>query len=564
MRARAWLLASLGLGAFGLLVWFAGPLISVADRAPLASGRARATLIAAFVLVYLAHKVWVALRARRRNRWLVGELAPAPGSPEPAELGQVRKRFSAALATLRHARLGTHRGGWPSPSWNFGRQYLYQLPWYLIIGAPGAGKTTALLNSGLQFPLAGEFGRGSVKGVGGTRNCDWWFTDHAVLLDTAGRYTTHETNRAADRQAWAGFLALLGRARPRQPLNGALVAVSVSDLLVFDSIQRAQHAATLRARLDEIRAAIGMRVPVYLLLTKCDLLPGFLDSFLAFDKRAREQVWGTTFDFNASDRGRAADDFPAAFEQLVGRLRGGLVERMQGERDPQRRARIFAFPRQFAALREPLNELVRQVFDTGTTAVVDHAPCLRGVYFTSGTQEGTPIDRALSALGRELGLERQILPPNQSTGKSFFVTGLLRDVVFAEADMAGRSPRWQRWRGRALTGLLAAVQCAGVLLAAYWVTSYSRSSTEIEQIARDAAAVKARIEADPVRSGIDPRPALNAMRDLTRSIRPDDDAGSDAGFRRHQQLKLAAAARQSYERMLLDAARAGGAGGSPP
>ena len=78
---------------------------------------------------------------------------------------------------------------------------------------------------------------------------------------------------------------------------------------------------------------------------------------------------------------------------------------MQGERDPQRRARIFAFPRQFASLREPLNDLVVRVFGTNSGSASDGAPCLRGVYFTSGTQEGTPIDRALSALGRELGLE---------------------------------------------------------------------------------------------------------------------------------------------------------------
>jgi type VI secretion system protein ImpL len=557
MTMRPWLLAVLGLIAFGLLVWFAGPLVSIGDSAPLATDEARIALIAAFALQYLVQKAWTASRARRRNERVVDQLAPAAPSAEPAELAQLRKRFAAALSTLRHTRFGSRGGFWSSLSWKFGRQYLYQLPWYLIIGAPGAGKTTALLNSGLQFPLAGQFGRGSIKGVGGTRNCDWWFTDHAVLLDTAGRYTTHEADRVADRRAWEGFLGLLARARPRRPLNGALVAVSVTDLLVFDPIQRAQHAATLRARLDEIRAAIGIRLPVYLLLTKCDLLPGFLDSFLAFDKRARDQVWGTTFGFDASSKGRAVDQFPAALEQLVERLHEDLIERMQGERDPQRRARIFAFPRQFASLREPLNDLVRRVFGAGTSSSIDDAPCLRGVYFTSGTQEGTPIDRTLSALGRELGLEHQILPPNQSTGKSFFLAGLLRDVVFAEAEMAGRSPRLQRWRTRAITALLAVVQCGGALLAAYWVTSYSRSSTEIEQIARSVATTQAQVAATDVRPGNDPRPllpALNALQELIGSTSPQQDAGAAPlpGFRQHQRLKLAAAARQAYDRMLLD------------
>src|SRR6266436_5092756 len=520
-------------------------------------GVARIALIAAFALQYLVHKGWSAWSARRRNERVVDQLAPAASGAEPAELAQLRKRFSAALATLRRTRFGSRGGYWSSLSWKFGRQYLYQLPWYLIIGAPGAGKTTALLNSGLKFPLAGEFGRGSIKGVGGTRNCDWWFTDRAVLLDTAGRYTTHEADRVADRRAWEGFLALLKRGRPRQPLNGALVAVSVTDQRVFDRKRRDHHAATLRTRLDEIRAAIGIRLPVYLLLTKCDLLPGFLGSFLAFEKRTRDQVWGRTFDFDASNKGRAADQFPAAFEQLVERLHENLIERMQGERDPQRRARIFAFPRQFVSLREPLDDLVRRVFGVGTSSAADGAPCLRGVYFTSGTQEGTPIDRTLSALGRELGLERQILPPNQSTGKSFFLAGLLRDVVFPEAEIAGRSPRLERWRARAITALLVAMQCAGALLAAYWATSYTRSSGEAEQIAGNVAATRTQIEASDVRPGSDPRPllpALNAMQDLIVSTSPaaGEPGAPMAAFRRHQRVKLAAAAHQAYERMLLD------------
>jgi type VI secretion system protein ImpL len=554
MKIRPWLLAALGLTAFGLLVWFAGPLVSIRGSTPLASADTRLVLIAAFALQYLLNKGWIAWQARRRNERIVDQLAPAPHDAEPPDMAQLRKRFAAALATLRHARLGSPAGSWSSLSWKFGRQYLYQLPWYVIIGAPGAGKTTALLNSGLQFPLSGQFGRGSVRGVGGTRNCDWWFTDRAVLLDTAGRYTTHEADRVADRRAWEGFLALLKRGRPRRPLNGALVAVSIADLLLFDPTQRAEHAATLRARLDEIRTAIGIRLPVYLLLTKCDLLPGFLDSFLAFDNRARDQVWGTTFDIHVSQAGRAAEDFPAAFEQLVQRLRHGLVGRMQAERDPQRRARIFAFPPHFANLKVPLNDLVVRAFGRRSASKTD-AAFLRGVYFTSGMQEGTPIDRALSALGRELGLEGQILPPNQSTGKSFFLAGLLRDVVFPEAEISGTSPDLQRWRARGIAALLVAVQCAGALVAATWVTSYLRSSAEIREVAGNVGAARARIALADVRPDSDPRPllpALNALQDLAASTSPaaDEHAPLDL-FRQHQRLKLAAAAHQAYDRMLL-------------
>ena len=56
----------------------------------------------------------------------------------------------------------------------------------MIIGPPGAGKATVSVNSGLNFPLAQKFGKEALRGVGGTRSCNWWFTDQAVLLVRPG------------------------------------------------------------------------------------------------------------------------------------------------------------------------------------------------------------------------------------------------------------------------------------------------------------------------------------------------------------------------------------------
>src|ERR1700730_17196601 len=95
---------------------------------------------------------------------------------------------------------------------------------------PGAGKTTALLNSGLKFPLAAEMGQTAVAGVGGTRLCDWWFTEDAVLFDTAGLPPFRDSEARVDRAVWDAFLDLLKRTRARQPLNGVIVAISLIDI----------------------------------------------------------------------------------------------------------------------------------------------------------------------------------------------------------------------------------------------------------------------------------------------------------------------------------------------
>ena len=177
-----------------------------------------------------------------------------------AELGELRDKMRAAIAKLKKS-----KGG---------RRVLYELPWYVMIGPPGAGKTTAIVNSGLQFPLAEDFGKSAIGGVGGTRNCDWWFTDNAVLIDTAGRYTTQESDADADNAAWLGFLNLLKKHRIRQPINGAMIAISLSDLSLQDETTQKGHALAVRRRLAELREKLGVRFPVYVLFTKADMIAG--------------------------------------------------------------------------------------------------------------------------------------------------------------------------------------------------------------------------------------------------------------------------------------------------
>jgi type VI secretion system protein ImpL len=165
----------------------------------------------------------------------------------------------------------------------------------MFIGLPGSGKTTALLNAGLTFPLAGKMGQASVRGVGGTRNCEWWFADGAVLIDTAGRYTSQDSDAATDAAAWETFLALLRKSRPRQPINGVLMTINIEDLLRQSPADRKEHALKLRTRLQELQSRLGVRPPIYVLVTKCDLIAGFNESFGELGREEREQVWGFSF-----------------------------------------------------------------------------------------------------------------------------------------------------------------------------------------------------------------------------------------------------------------------------
>src|SRR5690606_16470405 len=188
-----------------------------------------------------------------------------------------------------------------------------------------------------------------------------------------------------DRAAWGGFLALLKKYRPRRPVNGVIVAISVADLLLQDRAARDAQARAVRARIHELQERLGLAFPVYVVVTKSDLLAGFSEFFEPFGREERAQVWGMTFtlaDSRAPARALAA--FPPQFRALESQLQARVLERMQQERELGRRALVLGFPCQFAALEETLSHFLQAVFSANR---FEQPALLRGVYFTSGTQE---------------------------------------------------------------------------------------------------------------------------------------------------------------------------------
>ncbi|TIT73937.1 MAG: type VI secretion system membrane subunit TssM, partial [Mesorhizobium sp.] len=373
----------LALAGFSAAVWYAGPLIRFADTRPLGPAWLRAAIIGVtVVLLALVYgiRLWQARKAQKAL-----EKAIARGDERNDDSQVLEARMSEAIATLKQS--------------SGRRNFLYEIPWYVIIGPPGAGKTTALVNSGLKFPLAGSGNAQPVAGVGGTRSCDWWFTDDAVLIDTAGRYTTQESDRERDKASWLAFLGLLKRYRTRQPINGVILAISLADLIGLDDQQLDAHVTEIRSRLRELHETLKIQFPVYLLFTKADLVSGFMDYFGDLDEARRRKVWGTTF--QTTDRNRnMVGEAPAEFDTLARQLAEELADRLQDEADPVARIAIFGFPVQFGALRTRVVRFVTSLFDPSRSQV---KVSLRGLYFSSGTQEGTPIDQVLGAIGRSFG-----------------------------------------------------------------------------------------------------------------------------------------------------------------
>lgn len=412
------------------------------------------------------------LRVRKARKAVRALTEGIGGGGEPADSEQrvQAQRMTEALAGLKQA-TGNRR------------DYLYSRPWYVIIGPPGSGKTTALLNSGLRFPFSNQ----SLKGTGGTRNLDFWFADEAVLIDTAGRYTSQDSDAAADGKAWSSFLALLKRHRPLQPVNGIIVAIGADELLRGDRLAIDVHAGAIRRRLAEIRSGLEVAAPVYVLVTKTDLLAGFSEFFDDLDVEGRRAVLGHTF--HHGDGRPKAETIIAAFDEVAQTINDRQAKRLAEEPDAQRRSLIMGFPAQMTTLRARLARLLDGAFG----AANEPGAVLRGIYFTSGVQQGAPLDRLLSSMAEVYHQPRTDM---QGNGRAYFLNRLLLEVMFPEAGLVQMDPKARLRLRTRLTAAIGGIAALSLLILVLWGVSFFRNrdfqSTLLAQAQTAQATIKER------------------------------------------------------------------------
>jgi type VI secretion system protein ImpL len=378
-------------------------------------------------------RAWLRRReARRLGGAIVTNLGSGTDADGKAQADRndaavLRTGMLEAINTIKTSKLGLTRGA----------AALYELPWYMIIGNPAAGKSSAIKHSGLTFPIPGSK---AVQGVGGTRNCDWFFTTDGILLDTAGRYSVFE----ADRTEWFNFLDLLRRHRPRAPINGILIAVSVAELAGGGPDASVELAKSLRTRVQELTERLGVHAPVYVIFTKADLIAGFGDFFHGSETTERQRVWGATLRYN---RRSTPQDVLGFFDQHFDGLHDGLKEMsvasMAGNRSAVMRPGVFTFPLEFAALKPQLRAFLGTLFEENTW---QFKPVFRGFYFTSALQEGAVESASARRVAGRFDLHlrpaatagegEKPLPSEEQSG--FFLLQLFRKVIFADRDLVKR------------------------------------------------------------------------------------------------------------------------------
>ena len=373
--------------------------------------------------------IMVAWRRKKKSAQLGGQIqqhnSTARGISDPgqrARLDDMRKKFEQGVVEYRS------RG-----------KDLYTLPWYMIVGEPGSGKTEAIRHSNVGFPpgMQDEF-----QGVGGTINMNWWFTNYAVLLDTAGRLMFEEI-KAGETSEWKEFLLLLKRNRPNCPVNGLLLVIP-SDSLIKDSAEDiARKAGRIAQQLDVIQRVLDVRFPVFIIVSKCDKISGFREFFDGLnDPQQQHQMmgWSNPSALDQPFQPAQVDQHLNLVVQRLSRRRMGLLRDPVPEGQNARRVdevdALYALPHSLSLLAPRLRRYLETIFLAGEWSA--KPLFLRGIYFTSSMREGSALDEELAKV---MGVPVDQLGEGKvwERERAYFLRDLFVEKVFREKGLVTRA-----------------------------------------------------------------------------------------------------------------------------
>ncbi|ANU39451.1 type VI secretion system membrane subunit TssM [Vibrio scophthalmi] len=452
-------------------IWWAGPWLVIAEQRPLASTASRAVASSLFILGTLA--AWGVWQWRKLQGFKAAQVREEKLRQDPIKVYEERQEveLNQVMVNMKQ-NLNKHN-------------YLYALPWYLVLGLENAGKTSLINRSGQKFVFSSVM-RASGRKSENPYSFDWWVGDESVLIDPDGELLTQgkrneDNDGEMERRLWLHFVNWLERTRSRRPLNGIVLALDISHLATTTASERKAYANLLRARLRELMETLSTRLPVYISLTKLDLLYGFEPFFKHYTKTQREEVLGFTFSMNSVDNLDSwLEEFVSEYAQFVKRINDMLPHIVSAPMTLEERNAIYSFTRQIAGLKDIL-ELFFQ--DSLASDQFSTSALVRGAYFTSVYQQGVPTNAFDDAASRRYGLSHAINTAQKAKNSTvYFTEKLFTHIIYPEAGLASDNFRVTRNKRRLL--MLSFVMCsiATFLLVGSWHHNYINNVQHADKV----------------------------------------------------------------------------------
>ncbi|MEO6910053.1 MAG: type VI secretion system protein, partial [Edaphobacter sp.] len=275
--------------------------------------------------------------------------------------------FSGAMHTLR-ARVP-------------GKDFRYRVPWFLLLGVPGSGKSSLLSESSLTMSLDEQVEVDNGVGIA------WNFFGDGVVIDVGGWSFGSDSGSVS---AWKRLLRLFVNHRPERPLDGIVLTMAATDLVgpeALSPIALVERGTLMQQRLRQLTQIIGFHLPVYFVLTKCDAIRGFSEFANELDSSQLEQTFGWSNPY-----GDTQVFHPEWIEEAINSMRITL-ERVQSSlfaiHEPAAdRQSMFLFPGSLYATVPSLRILLSRVMRSSGDVP---APMFRGIYCCGATQKGVRL-----------------------------------------------------------------------------------------------------------------------------------------------------------------------------
>jgi type VI secretion system protein ImpL len=262
------------------------------------------------------------------------------------------------------------------------REWRYRQPWMLMLGERGAGKSSLSASVSQTLRHAPPKRAAELRAHG----TDWVFFDAGVLIDADGSLSAAEAG-SEEAVQWKKTLVKLDALRPERPLDGVVLCVSARTLREAKAAERQETAANVSRQLTQLQEALEFALPIYVVVTQCDNLPGF-GAFWKCQSAARR---GELFGYSATPQDQSAppvDWANAAFDLIGHRLCNLQVEVAAHTRHVPEVDSFFLFPGHLMALRENTAQWLETVFRV-TAWQTGHL--FRGLYFTGAIDaQGMP------------------------------------------------------------------------------------------------------------------------------------------------------------------------------
>lgn len=452
-------------------IWWAGPSFVIGENYPLQSVLARVICSVIFLLFCVA--IWGMVQWRRLESYRKEKALDLQHENDPIqrleerqeiELNQVMQSMKESLNK---------------------RNYLYALPWYLVLGLENAGKTSLINRSGQNFVFSSVL-RASGNKSQNPYSFDWWISDDAVLIDPDGELLTQGQmdegeDGKVERRLWDHFIQWLEKTRSRRPLNGVVLALDIENLSTASTSERRAYSGLLRARLRELMETLSTRLPVYITLTKLDLLYGFEPFFRQYTRAQREQVLGFTFSMDSvKNQDSWLDEFDKNYSSFITRINDCLPRSLLNSIDAEERRAIYSFARQMAGMHDVLKQFFH---DTLGSDQFSTSALVRGVYFLSVYQQGVPSNAFVDAASRRYSLPDSInSAQNAKNSTPYFTQKLFSGIIYAEAGLASDNFRAAKHKRRLLTLSVIACSIASLLLIGSWHQYYNKNIAQANAV----------------------------------------------------------------------------------